>query len=492
VLLKALNVMEKTAYIKIQNSGEIDIKAFTLFGASTKRGDGEKIGYFGSGLKYSMAVLLRNDVKFRIFSGLDEIKVSSVRKKFRNGYFNVIKINNKETNYTVEMGPDWEAWFAIREIYCNALDEGEASIGVTDKEEKEIGKTTVLVEISDPIKQIFSNWSRYFTNRRDDLFGSIDIGESYENGIAYRLRNSFTKLFEPLEVKNDVTVGEKEDIKTSRVDEYTGKECIIYRRGVQCGVYKQPSVFSYDCSWVEINESRIIKSDWEFKYYLAKVLGACKSERVITRILDHIGIAPKSTFEFDLDWSYCNYFSDAWLSAIGDRALVQAEIAGHFVDEMKREKHIILPQKMVLQLRMQFGDKVKIIGQGRKGYTKIEITPSIKNDIDNAVQVLKVVGYKVNKYDIEVGAFETEYTEGIADTDHNRIVLSHKLFDDSGKERNKRILRVMLEEYFHLESGEDDKTREFEDFILNEMTGKLMEMIKLKAKLQSDIIMERE
>ena len=52
-------------YLKIVNKGEIYEKAFTLIGASTKRGDDSKIGFFGSGLKYAMAVLLRNEIHFK-------------------------------------------------------------------------------------------------------------------------------------------------------------------------------------------------------------------------------------------------------------------------------------------------------------------------------------------------------------------------------------------------------------------------------------------
>ena len=38
-------------YLKISNKGEIDPNAFRLRGASTKRNDEMKIGFFGIGLK---------------------------------------------------------------------------------------------------------------------------------------------------------------------------------------------------------------------------------------------------------------------------------------------------------------------------------------------------------------------------------------------------------------------------------------------------------
>ena len=53
-------------YILVQNDEEIDILAFNLIGASTKRDDDNKIGFFGSGLKYSLAYALRNNIEIKI------------------------------------------------------------------------------------------------------------------------------------------------------------------------------------------------------------------------------------------------------------------------------------------------------------------------------------------------------------------------------------------------------------------------------------------
>jgi len=110
-------------YILIQNDGEIEVNSFELIGASTKRGDEGKIGFFGSGLKYSIAYMMRNNISFKVFSGANELKFTTVKESFRNSSFDRICINGKETSYTITMGPTWtEDWFVLREIYCNALD----------------------------------------------------------------------------------------------------------------------------------------------------------------------------------------------------------------------------------------------------------------------------------------------------------------------------------------------------------------------------------
>ena len=58
-----------TIFIKIQNEGEIEKRAFQLIGASTKRDDESKIGFFGSGNKYAIALLLRKNIFFKVYSG---------------------------------------------------------------------------------------------------------------------------------------------------------------------------------------------------------------------------------------------------------------------------------------------------------------------------------------------------------------------------------------------------------------------------------------
>lgn len=104
-------------YILIQNDGEIESNSFELIGASTKRNDTTKIGFFGSGLKYSIAYMIRNDIGFRIFSGEQELCFSTIPEKLKDQTFDRICINGKPTSYTTTMGPTWtEDWLILREL----------------------------------------------------------------------------------------------------------------------------------------------------------------------------------------------------------------------------------------------------------------------------------------------------------------------------------------------------------------------------------------
>src|SRR6478672_7382653 len=114
--------------ILIENNGEVDVLAFTLMGASSKREQEGKIGFFGSGNKYAIANLLRRGIAFKIFSGESEIAVTTENQTYREKEFKRIQFEKDgqvfPTSITTDMGPKWETWFIIRELYCNALDEG--------------------------------------------------------------------------------------------------------------------------------------------------------------------------------------------------------------------------------------------------------------------------------------------------------------------------------------------------------------------------------
>ena len=97
-------------YLLIENKGEISPDALTLMGGTTKRNDSSKIGHFGSGNKYSIATLLKNNIPFYIFSGLDPITIKTQQVDFRGTTLEKIYVNGKETSLTTSMGPDWELW----------------------------------------------------------------------------------------------------------------------------------------------------------------------------------------------------------------------------------------------------------------------------------------------------------------------------------------------------------------------------------------------
>lgn len=421
--------MEKT-YIKISNNGEIDEKAFTLIGASSKREDASKIGFFGSGLKYAIAVLLKNEIDFKVFSGLKEIKITKEIEKFRGQKFEVICINGNKTNYTIDMGPKWEPWYAIREIFCNAIDEGgNKEIEPVLEIEKKKGITNFYVEYNEKLKHLFENWNEYFSYKRDDKVADIGVGTKIYSG---------------------------------------GKKLICYRKGVQCYEKDKKCLFHYDSSLFNINESRVTESEWDLNTEIAKVIAASNNISVINMILERIA----DTVEEDFNWYLCYQFSDAWLEAIDDRILIPREFGGYFSEYVGR-KSILIPKRLVEALKKYFGDKVKTKGINidDEDLVILEQTDKQKELIKDALNFLTVAGIG-----IEYPIYVTKLNEGqIGEARRGKIYLSERLFDFGRKE----VVSTILEEYMHIQTKYVDKTREFQNHLVNTIVTLLEEKNKI-------------
>jgi hypothetical protein len=413
-------------YLKISNKGEIDINAFKLIGASSKRGDESKIGFFGSGIKYSIAYLLRNNIPFKCFSGKNEIQFSSNPKKFRDKDFSVICINGEETSMTTDMGIDWEIWYIIREFYSNAIDEGEHEITSVQFGDiaPESDKTIIYIKCTKETDKIINEWNLYFSDSRNDLMYYDSHGNKLYSG---------------------------------------GSDKIVYRKGIQCGYFPETkSLFHYDLAWVEINESRVIKSDWDFCWNLRKYLQHIKDKKVISHILSNI----RGSWEAELDWKQSShYFSNQWFECIGKKWLVRENTAGYFEEELQMFPCLILPDNLVEGLKNAFGDQVRVMGEASDGTYKSGIINRVSNEkqkflLKEVMRFFDEIKYTIS-YPIQLCLFENENQMGQALDE--TIYLSVKLFDRGRRE----IAKVIIEENEHLKTKFKDETREFQNHFIN-------------------------
>ena len=417
-------------FIKISSQGEIDVMAFILVGASSKRADNSKIGFFGSGLKYSLAYLLRNKINFKVFSGYREINIETKSVNFRENNFEQIVVNGQESSLTTDMGMDWEPWFIIREIYCNAIDEGDHSIEIIEEcMVLPVEDTTVFyIEVNEDFRKIVDDWEKYFSENRKDLVFNAD------------------------KFKAKVFAG--------------GTELIIYRKGIRCYHEKDcKSLFSYDLYDIEINESRLVKYMWQLRDKVCFILSASDCARSINILLSQV----TKSFEGNLPWTtYFNNFKDLWLECIQGRILVPYESAGYFTEEMEenRDLYLVIPANLVEALQSRFGEAVKVAGQmpGKKtdGQFKYlpEKNPRQEYHLKLAVEFLQKAGYTV-RYPIELVQFFDDEVLGQAFTDKDAkvILLSEKLFDHGAK----KIVEVIIEENEHHHTGFSDETRQFQN-----------------------------
>jgi len=172
-------------YVIFENNNEIDKTAITTMGVSVKNND-TSIGYFGTGLKFSIACLLRNNCSVSIASGEDLLNFTSESKEIRGSDFNIVLMNGHELGFTTLLGRDWELWQSFRELYSNCLDE-EGRTYLSDTIPKpQKGKTIISVEGSDFIKE-YENMDMVFISKDEEPLESNNVCEVYKGqGVFYR------------------------------------------------------------------------------------------------------------------------------------------------------------------------------------------------------------------------------------------------------------------------------------------------------------------
>jgi hypothetical protein len=132
--------------LTFENGGEIDLRALFTFGCSVKVTD-SPIGFFGTGLKFGMAVLLRTGHTVTIQSGGAQHSLQCRRDTMRGKDFDFVFLDEQPLGFTTELGRTWEPWMAYRELYCNAKDETDWSVRCLDAApEPEAGKTRFIIE----------------------------------------------------------------------------------------------------------------------------------------------------------------------------------------------------------------------------------------------------------------------------------------------------------------------------------------------------------
>jgi len=416
-------------YLKIQSKGEIETEAFTLIGASSKRNDETKIGFFGSGLKYSIAALLRNNIDFKIFQGENEILFDVLNKNFRNDVYKAITVNGKETSMTTTMGgSDWDIPFApFREIYSNALDEDDDVVLMKTNEVKgEIGTTSIFIEMTLAMNDFYNNINEYFCNKNPNVLTS----NKYIS-IFPKASNGGTKLF---------------------------------RKGILCYEDNKPALYSYNSPEFQINESRVLCATYSAKVSIAKGWKILNDEYLIKCLIDGLKGGNAGTYEHELPFNTYEEFSLSWHNVCKDLKFVPAE-ALMFCKESQLQGRVILPKSLLIPLYRQFDD-LDVLGLSKKesgAEYVIEEEPStiLTDKVIDALSMLRKTRYssRMSKIDIQYANFIDSKVLGMADD--GKTILSTKLEVEDAT----YIAKIIIEENEHNLSGFGDETRDFQNHL---------------------------
>lgn len=220
------------------NSGHLDLKTLEILGVSVKETE-NPIGYFGTGMKYAVAILLRTGHKIRLktggkiyyFSiGEDEVRGTSIERVF---------LNEKPLPFTLSLGQDWEVWQAYRELYSNALDEDFHYIGT----EPPLNPDTCFEVSGGIIEKVHA--------KRGEIF--------LQSG--------------PLLANDSVEIHE-------------GSSNYIYYRGVRAGTLPAPANYTYNIlSEEKLTEDRTLKNVFSYEYEIGRFYTTTATEEMLRRII---------------------------------------------------------------------------------------------------------------------------------------------------------------------------------------------------------------
>lgn len=256
--------------IVFRNKGTIDPRSITTFGISSKDND-SAIGYFGTGLKYAIAILLREGCNITVHTGGETYQFGTERQRVRVDDFTFVTMNGEPLSFTTELGKNWKAWQAIRELWCNCLDEhGEA----------------------------FS--SEYFDDQ-PSADETVVVVSGREAAEAWSVRDTIILPTKPLVV-------------TDQVEIHPGQSRYVYYKGVRVHELGNPSLYTYNLTGhVDLTEDRTLLHPSLAGWYVAKGVSHLSDEKMLKKLLT----ASKEWFEHGLDFGSVyasNEFSEVVIS----------------------------------------------------------------------------------------------------------------------------------------------------------------------------------
>lgn len=416
-------------YLKISNNGELDIRLVALMGGTTKANDKYKIGQFGTGLKYTLAFLFRNNLAFKIFVGSEEVKIHLDCEIIKGEQFEIICINGQRTSITTRMGEDWDAWMIIRELWCNALDEGGAEKEVTDTLTPAEGKTSFYIQVDKQVSDVLSKWNKYFIHGQEAL---------YSDG-TYSIYPASEKLR-------------------------------IYKQGVL--IYeseKEKSVFSYDVANASINELREFKGSISCE--IAHSLHSA-NEKVATYFLENV---TEQHFEGTMDYEwYLPKWSDAWVNVIGTGKLIyqkvidDAKARGISIDEGGL---IVVPKSVYKALTAQFKGIGALRINSKVGEFYENHNLPMEDKIKQCLTILEHCNYVMHPdLEFRYGFFEDKTVLARVCMDTKVVYISNTLLQGP----LFQTIGMLIEENEHFNTGYTDHTREFQQHFIDLYTRALL------------------
>jgi hypothetical protein len=190
-------------WLMIENDGEAPPEAFTLMGASTKRGS-DQIGQFGTGTKLGLCALLRAGAEPVIVTSEYEMTFSLRivhlgETAFRQVFYNC-RGEIKPTGFVVENGAlDWDnPALGLREFVSNAIDAGGMRMSHETKIKAAPGKTRIYIPRLDFVDKFYRERNHWFLSYTQPLMPKKKPGgaQIYRRGVFVREVATFMSVYD--------------------------------------------------------------------------------------------------------------------------------------------------------------------------------------------------------------------------------------------------------------------------------------------------------
>lgn len=429
-------------YICISSSGEMEVEALSLIGASSKRNDESKIGYFGSGNKYAIAALIRNEIDFKIFSGTKEFVVTTKDVTFRDNQFQKIVVNGKDTSLTSDMGGKfWDTPFPIiRELYSNAIDEGNPTLTTVNTIVPEEGSTKFYIENKAFFEPVISDISEYFL-----------IDES------------------PIWCNNELAIYEKEI-----------KNFNLFRKGIVATNFTdRKGLFVYSLGNIDVNESRLINSTWDANRKIGTELWKCTYKPFIRKFINGVKGSNGGMYEHAIIQNLNEYLtpsiSTEWYEILKENKYVSVELLVYAHEEhLIEEGYVPLPFRMLKVIHNVCPDIVirdfRNSDDGK--FIETKANEVLVDMILEVMDTLNNTDYKKRipaQFEFKYGQFNSNdckaevYHNNKLPVPSNVIRLSNSLV----LETKEFIATTLIEEFEHINTGYNDESRALQTHLFN-------------------------
>lgn len=422
-------LIQNNMFLQINTQTIFDPKMFHYMGLSTKRDDINTIGKFGSGLKYAISWLMRNDLLFSVSMNGNPIKMSYTQdividhKDNSEINVRVLSVNDVPTSITSLMGPDWEPWQVLREMLCNAYDaDPKFTWDLCRHPNYEDTGTSMVIQLNPELSGILADYSRYF-----------------------RFSEATDK---PLIVPSKI------------------QPLRIYFQGVL--IYENDTInvpFYFLTHEADINEMRKWKEDWRAK------------ESFWTALL--------ASDNYDVDLIKSVFYNSDLVSLMHSSSLIDVAIPlPHIVDALKDWEYkteydnladyfagnvdaiqldtVSINAHKILESR-KLGKHISRRKYNENGYSEIAHSPILDKKLFEDLAWWAMHDIKM-EYDFQFVDFQNDNVMASALVKEKKVLLSPKIFDEnmfSVKER----LSIYFEEHVHISTGFKDETRELQDYL---------------------------